>query len=62
MQVIRPGDTILVRLDSQITADAAAKMVEAMKERFPDCEICVLGGGVAGIDVYRPSRPESAPG
>lgn len=60
IQVIRPGDTVLVRI-ADMNVDAAARVTGVLKERLPGIEVVVLGG-VDGIDVYRPDSTEDVPG
>lgn len=53
LNVIRPGDTVLVSLTDRTTPQLAARLTADLKGRFPDCEFVVMGG-VCGIDIYRP--------
>jgi len=53
IQIIRPGDTVIVRLDKVPTAEMLEQLRTAYKDALPDVEF-VFVGGVVGIDVYRP--------
>lgn len=57
-QVIRPGDTVLVRLDNLPSPEEQQRLTEALERELPGCRIVVLAG-VAGIDVYRPGAEAS---
>lgn len=53
LTVIRPGDTVLVRVPQDTKPKDAERLLERMRERLPDVEWCVLSG-VDGVHVYRP--------
>jgi hypothetical protein len=52
LSVIRPGDTVLVRLPREIRAEQAERLAEQLRERLPDVEVLLMAGA-DGIDVYR---------
>lgn len=51
--VIRPGDTVLMRVDQELSADELTALAEKMKDRLPGCDIIFLSG-LQVVDVYRP--------
>ncbi|MEV4096958.1 hypothetical protein [Streptosporangium saharense] len=57
---IRPGDTLLLRMPSNVTEAQLARcrdhLAPSLKERLPQVEVIVLGG-VEQMAVYRPDRP-----
>ncbi|MCX4974231.1 hypothetical protein [Streptomyces sp. NBC_00620] len=58
LTVIRPGDTLLVRLNTPRISQAEAHAIkERLHTQLPDVTVLLLTG-VDGIDVYRPT-PES---
>lgn len=57
--VIRPGDSLIIRLDSSVSRDACDEFTDLVRadirERLPGIDqVLVLGGGVEEIAVYRP--------
>ncbi len=51
--VIHPGDTLIVRVGTSVSPDAAARMHDALMERLPalaDIVVC----GADGLAVFRP--------
>lgn len=52
--VIRPGDTVILRVDQTVTPDQARFVAETLKDKLPGVEVLIVGA-VAGIDVYRPT-------
>lgn len=58
--VIRPGDTLILRLDSGLTPGQLEarrdRLVPSLKARVPGVEVIMLGG-VEQMAVYRPDRP-----
>ncbi len=53
IQVIRPGDTVVVRLEQTPTPEVLERMRTAYKDALPDVKFVFIGG-VIGIDIYRP--------
>ena len=53
LTVIRPGDTILVRMPRDTHRVQLEKVVDRLRERLPGVEVLLMAG-VDGIDVYRP--------
>ncbi|MFF3848035.1 hypothetical protein [Streptomyces sp. NPDC002328] len=53
--VIRPGDTVLVRMPSGTPAVQMERIVDRLRERLPGVEVLLLAG-VDGVDVYRPGE------
>lgn len=56
LSVIRPGDTVLVRVAGDTPAVRLEAIADRLRERLPDVEV-LLVAGVDGIDVYRPGEP-----
>lgn len=56
LSVIRPGDTVLVRMHRDIPLVQAHTVAERLRDRLPDVEVIVLTGADA-IAVYRPDPP-----
>jgi hypothetical protein len=54
MAVIRPGDTLIVRVSRDVTAEAAADYRAKLEDRLPGVDILVLAAD--GIAVYRPRQ------
>jgi hypothetical protein len=52
-RIIRPGDTLLVRMPGNFTASQAETVSKALREQLPGVKVCVLTG-VDGLDVCRP--------
>jgi hypothetical protein len=55
--VIRPGDTLLVRVDAadrQHFDSLVSELTRALKKRMPDVELCFVAG-VEQLLVYRPN-------
>ncbi|MFI7394025.1 MULTISPECIES: hypothetical protein [Streptomyces] len=55
LTVIRPGDTVLVRVPSDIPAEQIRRIVDQLKERMPDVADVLVLAGADGIAVYRPN-------
>ncbi|MFF8034908.1 hypothetical protein [Streptomyces sp. NPDC016626] len=55
--VIRPGDTVLVRLHHNAPREQVLATADRLRQRLPDVEVLVLAG-VDGIDVYRPEEQQ----
>ncbi|MFE5258249.1 hypothetical protein [Streptomyces coelicoflavus] len=55
LAVIRPGDTVLVRVPSDIPAEQIRRIVDQLKERLPDVADVLVLAGADGIAVYRPT-------
>lgn len=57
--VVRPGDTLVLRLGANVTADQFARFrdgaLPALKERMADVEVLPVGG-VDQMLVYRPGE------
>lgn len=51
--VIRPGETLLLRYEQQITAQQADEVKRRVGELLPEVDV-VIFGGVAEMGVYRP--------
>ncbi|MFF3891383.1 hypothetical protein [Streptomyces sp. NPDC001914] len=61
LTVIRPGDTVLVRLSTpRVTQQQAHAVKERLEEALPDVTVRLVTG-VDGIDVYRPSDDAHSP-
>jgi hypothetical protein len=56
LTVIRPGDTILVRMHRDAPSQQLLAVAERLRDRLPDVEVLVLAGA-DGIDIYRPGEP-----
>lgn len=54
-RVIRPGDTVLVRLSSDMRPEYCLQVAERLRDRLPGVEVLVIAAD--GIDVYRPDPP-----
>lgn len=54
--ILRPGDTLILRLASSVTADVAKAVADAFRERYPDLDV-LLVGSVEEMAVYRPEPP-----
>ncbi|WP_405924868.1 hypothetical protein [Streptomyces sp. NBC_00035] len=52
--VIRPGDTVLVRVPATLNQQQAHVLKERLGECLPDVTVHLVGG-IDGIDVYRPT-------
>ncbi|MEU0426447.1 hypothetical protein ABZ235_23110 [Streptomyces canus] len=53
LTVIRPGDTILVRMPRDTPCVQLETVADRLRERLPGVEVLLLAG-VDGVDVYRP--------
>jgi len=53
LTVIRPGDTVLVRMPRDAHRVQLETVSDRLRERLPGVEVLLLAG-VDGIDVYRP--------
>ncbi|MBL3669061.1 hypothetical protein JL475_24320 [Streptomyces sp. M2CJ-2] len=53
--VIRPGDTVLIRLRHDAPRAQQLAVADRLRSRIPDVEVLVLAG-IDGIDVYRPEE------
>ncbi|MFC3986801.1 hypothetical protein [Streptosporangium jomthongense] len=57
--VVRPGDTLLLRLASNVTASQLEafreRLVPALEARLPGVEV-IMVGGVEQMAAYRPDR------
>ncbi len=58
MRVIRPGDTVIVRLDQTPTTEGFKKMEASWAETLPGVHVFFVTRA-AGIDVYRPDPSEA---
>ncbi|MFE7753009.1 hypothetical protein [Streptomyces sp. NPDC057428] len=59
--IIRPGDTILVRVSADTPPAQAQAAAERLRERLPDiADVLVLGAD--GISVYRPAEHAAGTG
>lgn len=56
LTVIRPGDTILVRMHHDVQPDQLLVIAKRLRDRLPDVEVLVIAGA-DGIDIYRPGEP-----
>jgi hypothetical protein len=52
--VVRPGDTLIIRLARSVTAETAADYRAKLEDRLPGVDILVLAAD--GIAVYRPGQ------
>lgn len=52
--VVRPGDTLLVRIAGEFTAAQAERVSDALRDQLPGVKVCVISG-VDGVNVYRPT-------
>jgi calcineurin-like phosphoesterase family protein len=57
-RVIRPGDTVIIRVDPASSQDAAKRAADTLKSRLPGVNVVIVG--VAQLEVYRPSDSTSA--
>ncbi|WND33964.1 hypothetical protein RI578_06505 [Streptomyces sp. BB1-1-1] len=55
LSVIRPGDTVLVRVARDTPPVQLERLADRLRERLPSVEVLLLAG-VDGIDVYRPGE------
>ncbi|WP_119728341.1 hypothetical protein [Thermomonospora amylolytica] len=46
---IRPGDTLVIRLDPRINPAQFGELAEQIKTELPDVKLLLLGGGVEQI-------------
>jgi len=57
--VVRPGDTLVLRVSPDVSADLLHRMSEealpALKERLPGVEVLIVGG-VEQMVVHRPGE------
>lgn len=53
LTVIRPGDTVLVRMLGDTHPVQLKTVADRLRERLPDVDILLMAG-VDGIEVYRP--------
>jgi hypothetical protein len=56
LRVIRPGDTVLVRVARDTPQVGLGMIADRLRERLPGVEVLLLAG-VDGVDVYRPGEP-----
>ena len=56
LTVIRPGDTILVRMHRDTSRDQLLFVAERLRDRLPGVEVLMLPGA-EGVEVYRPEVP-----
>lgn len=61
LTVIRPGDTILVRMPPDTHHVQLKTVADRLRERLPDVEVLLLAG-VDGIEVYRPEAVHDVQG
>ncbi|MGW6743771.1 hypothetical protein ACWGDX_24135 [Streptomyces sp. NPDC055025] len=55
LTVIRPGDTVLVRMPATAPVIQAKAVADRLRERLPDVDVLVIAG-TDGIDIYRPTE------
>lgn len=55
LTVIRPGDTILVRVPSDTPAEHVRRIADQLRERLPNVADVLVLAGADGIAVYRPN-------
>lgn len=60
LTVIRPGDTILVRMHRDTPREQLLFVGERLRDRLPGVEVLMLPGA-EGIEVYRPSAAAAVP-
>ncbi|MET9815317.1 hypothetical protein [Streptomyces sp. NPDC006355] len=53
LTVIRPGDTLLVRMPSNAPLVQLEMVANRLRDRLPDVEVLVIAA--EGVDVYRPN-------
>lgn len=53
LTVIRPGDTVLVRMPRDTHRVQLETVADRLRERLPGVDVLLLAG-VDGVDVYRP--------
>lgn len=53
--IVRPGDTLIVRVPQNTPADNVARFMAAMRERLPDVPVVVIAA--EDMVVYRPEPP-----
>lgn len=56
--VVRPGDTLILRLGTSATPEMVKNVAHAIKERRPDLDVLVLGN-VDEMAIYRPEKSHS---
>lgn len=54
--VIRPGDTLLIRLASGLDAETSQQLSTLIKGELPDIKVLILGGAIEQIAAYRPDE------
>lgn len=58
--VLRPGDTLLVRVGPRMSAQSVNEFSEHIRAKFkdqvPDVAVFVVGGGIEQMLVYRPGE------
>lgn len=55
--VVRPGDTLIVRVRPNIPPEQLQRCADLLKERLPDVEVCLIGA--EELAVYRPEKLHS---
>jgi hypothetical protein len=55
LTVIRPGDTILVRMHRDTPREQLLFVAETLRDRLPGVEVLMLPGA-EGVEVYRPQE------
>lgn len=53
--VVRPGDTLIVRVPTGSTRDAVDRMLEGLRQNLPDVAALVVAA--EGLAIYRPEAP-----
>jgi len=61
LTVIRPGDTILVRMHRDTPSEQLLFIAERLRDRLPGVEVLMLPGA-EGVEVYRPEVVSSVQG
>jgi hypothetical protein len=58
--ILRPGDTLLVRVGPGMSAQSVNEFSEHIRAKFkdqvPDVAVFVVGGGIEQMVVYRPGE------
>jgi hypothetical protein len=58
VQIIRPGDTLVLLRRTMQSEDELARMVAQVKENMPGVKLAIIDGFVQ-MNVYRPDDPEA---
>lgn len=56
--VIRPGDTLVLRLASEVPPCRLDQVTRTLRDRLPGVDVLIIGG-VDGLAVYQPDSDSS---